>query len=362
MAREQITEAEASAQDGRRDDMEQSIRRFRLEYDYLSNFYPACVRVDGLEYLSAEAAFQAAKCAKAEDRLLFTELNSNDAKRLGRKIAVRPDWESVRVGEMEKVVRAKFTQNPHLARFLVETGDAPLLEGNSWRDTFWGVDQKTGAGENHLGKILMALRAEFREDGIPSQENVSACRQVVSADGIAVQLREITQVPCDCIVNATNETLLAGDGVDTAIHRAAGPGLREACRALGGCGVTEAKLTGGFRLTAPYVIHTVGPRYGVEDDAALLARTYRNVLELAAAQGIRSIALPAISTGRFSYPKQAATEIAVRSVRQWKQEHPDKPVEVIFADVDLTIYRYFCEALKGFEESQGPNQAEHGLK
>ena len=335
--------------DGERKDMEQSIRRFRLEYDYLSNFYPACVRVDGLEYLSSEAAFQAAKCAKAEDRLLFTELNSNDSKRLGRKIPVRSDWENVRIGEMEKVVRAKFTQNPHLAQFLVETGEAELVEGNSWHDTFWGVDLKTGEGENHLGKILMALRENFRQNGIPAQENVPPCRQEVSADDILVQFREITQVPCDCIVNATNETLLPNDVVDIAIHRAAGPELLEVCSTLEGCGVTEAKLTSGFRLMAAYVIHTVGPHYGAKDDAALLGATYRNVLDLAAEHGIHSIAFPAISTGRFSYPKKAATKIAVHSVRQWKREHPEKPMEVLFADVDLTIYRYFCEALNDSE-------------
>lgn len=331
--------------------MRRIIRRFRLEYDYLSNFYPACVQVDGLEYLSSEAAFQAAKCAKAEDRLLFAELNSNDSKRLGHQVPVRSDWEAVRIGEMEKVVRAKFTQNPHLARFLMETGDAELIEGNSWHDTFWGVDLKTGEGENHLGKILMALREDFQQNGIPAQENVPTCRQEVSADGILIQFREITQVPCDCIVNATNETLLPNDVVDIAIHRAAGPELLEACRTLEGCGITEAKLTGGFRLAAAYVIHTVGPHYGVKDDAALLDRTYRNVLDLASEHGICSIAFPAISTGRFSYPKKAAAEIAVRSVRQWKRKHPNDLIKVIFADVDLTIYRYFCEALKGLEEN-----------
>ena len=90
--------------------MEQKIKRFRQEYDYLSNFYPACLQVDGLEYLCSEAAYQAAKCAKAEDRLLFTELNSNDSKILGRKVPQRFDWEEVKVQEMEKILRAKFTQ------------------------------------------------------------------------------------------------------------------------------------------------------------------------------------------------------------------------------------------------------------
>lgn len=323
--------------------MEQKIKRFRLEYDYLSNFYPACLQVDGLEYLCSEAAYQAAKCAKAEDRLLFTELNSNDSKILGRKVPQRFDWEEVKVQEMEKILRAKFTQNPHLAQFLVETGDAELIEGNTWHDTFWGVDLKTGEGENHLGKLLMALRKDFQQNGIPERKEAPSFRQEGSADGICVQLRDITQIPCDCIVHAATESVEDS----AAVYRAAGPQLLEEYRRLGGCGVTEAKLTAGYRLAAKYVIHTVGPHYGVKDDAALLAHTYKNVLDLAAKQHIHSIAFPAISVGRFSYPKKAATEIAVTSVRQWKQEHPDYPLKVIFADVDLTLYRSFCEALKG---------------
>src|SRR5699024_4861058 len=103
----------------------------------------------------------------------------------------------------------------------------------------------------------------------------------------------------------------------------------------------------GYRLAAKYVIHTVGPHYGVKDDAALLAQTYQNTLDLASKQNIHSIAFPAISVGRFSYPKKAAAEIAVSSIRQWKQKHSDYPLKVIFADVDLTLYRSFCEALKG---------------
>lgn len=330
----------------RRDGMKKIIRRFRLEYDYLSNFYPACVQVDGLEYLCAEAAFQAAKCANWQDRLRFQELYANDSKRLGHQVPQRGDWEEVKVREMEKIVRAKFAQNPHLAQFLLETGDAELVEGNPWHDTFWGVDLKTGQGENHLGRILMALREEFQQNGIPDRNSASPCRQEVSEDGIRVQFRDITQISCECIVNAANETLLGGGGVDAAIHRAAGPGLLEECRGLGGCRVTEAKMTGGYRLPTNYVIHTVGPHYGVQGASHLLALTYRNVLDLAEKNKIHSIAFPAISAGKFSYPKKQATMIGVSSVRQWKREHPEYPLEVIFADVDLTTYRYFCEAIK----------------
>ncbi len=291
------------------------IDRFRLEYDYLSNFYPACVKVDGLEYLSSEAAFQAAKCTKLEDRIPFTELGSNDSKRMGRKVPLRPDWERVKIREMEKIVRAKYTQNPHLARFLVETGDTELIEDNTWHDMFWGVDLKTGEGENHLGKILMALREDFQKNGIPMLEEQPHYRCEVSGDGIHVQHRDITQIPCDCIVHATNGTLMAMDEQDYAIFRAAGSELANACQKLGGCAVTEAKLTDGYLLSAKYVIHTVGPHYGVQGDSKLLTLTYQNVLDLAMANGIHSIAFPAISTGRFSYPKAEAAKIAVAAVR-----------------------------------------------
>lgn len=332
--------------------MKKKVDRFRQEYDYLSNFYPVCVRVEGIEYLSSEAAYQAAKCARREDRTLFTALGPRDAKQLGRKLPLRSDWEDVKVQEMKKIVRAKFVQNPHLARFLTETGDAELVEGNTWHDTFWGVDLKTGEGENHLGKILMALREEFQKNGIPEQEETPHCRCEISEDGIQVQLRDITQIPCDCIVNATDETLLGGGGTGIAVHRAAGPQLLEKCRALGGCRTTEAKLTDGCRLAAHCIIHTVGPHYPVPGYADLLAQTYRNVLDLAEEHDFHSIAFPAISTGKFSYPKAEAVAVAVETVRSWKREHPDYVLKIIFADEDLVTYRYFCKTLKAKEGLQ----------
>lgn len=150
------------------------------------------------------------------------------------------------------------------------------MEGNTWHDVYWGVDLCTGEGENHLGKILMTQRQEFKENGLP--ESDASLRNYMtreSEDGICLQLRDITEIRCDCIVNAANETLLASGGVDVAIHRAAGPELQEDCRRLGRCGVTGAKLTEGYRLPAKYVIHTVGPHYGVKGDAGLLSLTYR---------------------------------------------------------------------------------------
>jgi O-acetyl-ADP-ribose deacetylase (regulator of RNase III) len=136
------------------------------------------------------------------------------------------------------------------------------------------------------------------------------------SDRIAIIEADITTLDVDAIVNAANRSLLGGGGVDGAIHRAAGPELKQACAALGGCETGEAKITPGFRLTARHVIHTVGPVWGGGErgENRLLAGCYRNALALAHAHALASIAYPAISTGAYGFPPERAALIAVRTV------------------------------------------------
>lgn len=141
----------------------ETICGFFGEYRFLSNFWNAPVEYRGLTYQNNEAAFQAQKCISAAEKVPFTTLLPNEAKRLGREVALRSDWEQVKIGIMEEIVRAKFTQNEDLKVRLLLTGDRRLEEGNTWHDTFWGVDVRTRCGQNHLGEILMKVRAELAE-------------------------------------------------------------------------------------------------------------------------------------------------------------------------------------------------------
>ena len=138
------------------------IDSFRGKYYFLSNFFPAEVTYNGLTYQNNAAAFQAQKTYSKEERIEFTTLEPKDAKRRGRRVRLRRDWEQVKDRIMEEIVRAKFSQNKELKEQLLATGDAQLVEGNRWNDRYWGVDIRSGVGENHLGKILMKVRSELR--------------------------------------------------------------------------------------------------------------------------------------------------------------------------------------------------------
>ncbi len=149
-----------------------------------------------------------------------------------------------------------------------------------------------------------------------------------------VQQTDITTLDVDAIVNAANSSLLGGGGVDGAIHRAAGPGLLEECRSIGGCPTGEARLTGGHRLPARHVIHTVGPVWhgGDRGEPELLASCYRNSMALAREHGLRSIAFPAISCGVYGYPRDQACRIAVDTLTEELERSPDMQVTLVAFD------------------------------
>ncbi len=167
--------------------------------------------------------------------------------------------------------------------------------------------------------------------------------RTVKHERIKIVEGDITLQKVDAIVNAANSTLLGGGGVDGAIHHAAGPGLLAECRTLHGCATGQARITGGHRLPARWVIHTVGPiwRGGEHSEDELLAACYRNSLALARDNGVRAIAFPAISTGAYRFPVGRACDIALREIRQFLEANP-LPEEVRLVCFDrhtADIYR-----------------------
>lgn len=162
---------------------------------------------------------------------------------------------------------------------------------------------------------------------------------------------DITRLDVDAIVNAANESLLGGGGVDGAVHRAAGPELVAACRIIGGCPTGEARITRGYRLKARHVIHTVGPVWqgGAAGEAEKLASCYRNSLALARGANLASIAFPAISTGVYGYPLEAATRIALATVAAELPSCPgvDRVVFCCYGGAAMAVYRRLSRELSG---------------
>ncbi len=170
-------------------------------------------------------------------------------------------------------------------------------------------------------------------------------------DRIRIRMGDITGLAVDAIVNAANPTLLGGEGVDGMIHWAAGDRLLEECRALGGCPTGEARITGGYNLPSRYIIHTVGPVYGIdkEESPRLLASCYRNSLSLAVEHGVRSIAFPAISCGIYGYPAEKACRIALDTTLEFL-ENDDYIHKVIFVLYSCSHYDIYSDYLREISE------------
>ncbi|MFW6113611.1 MAG: O-acetyl-ADP-ribose deacetylase [Actinomycetota bacterium] len=166
---------------------------------------------------------------------------------------------------------------------------------------------------------------------------------------VVVERGDITKLDVDAIVNAANKSLLGGGGVDGAIHRAAGPELKEECRKLGGCETGQAKMTSGYRLPADRLIHTVGPVWhgGDRNESQLLSDCYTNSLKLAAESGLGTIAFPSISTGAYGFPPKKAAPIALGAVKKFleKDETLDEVIFVCFSEGDLGVYLDAAERL-----------------
>ncbi len=166
---------------------------------------------------------------------------------------------------------------------------------------------------------------------------------------IEIHQGDITRLGVDAIVNAANTSLLGGGGVDGAIHRAAGPGLLEECRSLGGCPTGEARITRGYQLRARYVIHTVGPiwRGGSSGEAELLAQAYRSCFALAREHDLRSLAFPSVSTGAYRYPLREAVQIVLSETKR-ELEQGSSLERIIFVCFGEVVHQAYQEAVAPF--------------
>ena len=182
-------------------------------------------------------------------------------------------------------------------------------------------------------------------------------RFAVGSGSVELVRGDITTQDTEAVVNAANSTLLGGGGVDGAIHRAGGPAILAECRELGGCATGDAKITTGGKLNARHVIHAVGPVYkdGRQREPELLASAYRRSLEVASANGVRSVAFPSISTGAYRYPVAAAAETALITVREYLSTHPEIALVrfVLFSEQDLASYAQTAETIFSEERRGG---------
>jgi len=190
---------------------------------------------------------------------------------------------------------------------------------------------------------ISSITNQNRLSRVINNQNLGRSCEEFMKEKIKIIKGDITKVKTEAIVNAANETLLGGGGVDGAIHQAAGPKLLKECRQLGGCETGEAKITKGYNLPAKYIIHTVGPIWqgGDQDEEEKLANCYRNSLKLAAGNKIKSIAFPSISTGVYGFPIEKAAPIALKEVKKFLEGNDviKEVIFVLFSDKDFQIYQ-----------------------
>jgi len=292
-----------------------TIDRFRGTYEFLSNFFPAKLMFDGIAYYNSEAAYQAQKMNEYEQRKLFASMYSDESKRYARRIIVRSDWDDIKLQTMRDVVKAKFEQNPRLAKLLADTDDNMIIEGNTWGDVYWGVDLKTGIGENHLGRILMELRKQISDGNFTDNSHLRPIKEHTFLERIHLTDEHIEDISSELTVIETDQKSLSGI------------------------------KTGYAESSGATTIQTVTPVYG-RDDESLLAVCYKNCLNLAIDTGAKSIAFPPLSTGRNCFPKEKASGIAVNAVLEWFTNNHCPQMDIWFSANDIKIFETLLRHLE----------------
>ena len=323
------------------------------EYGYFSNWYQASFIIDDFKYANVEQYIMAQKAKTFHDAKRYSKILSlTDPKAIkdeGRDVKPFDEdvWNKIAYDICLKANRAKFSQNPKLKQLLLDTKDRLLAEASPY-DEIWGIGLKRDdalkvgmyhwRGKNLLGKILMEIRTELKNE----------------KSKIDFELGDITKVyGIDAIVNAANASLLGGGGVDGAIHQAAGPLLLAECRTLNGCKCGEAKITKAYNLSVKHVIHTVGPQYqGTSQDEEDLTNCYKSVMDLALIKGIRSLAFPSISTGVYHFPIDKAAAIAIKTVDEYLNEHPEHFDQISWVLYDQKTYDIYLNTYKHYVASK----------
>ena len=291
-----------------------AANRFRGDYAFLSNFYPAKLRYEGIAYYNAEAAYQAQKCADTGQKIQFAKLYADEAKRVARGVSLREDWDGVKLEIMEQIIRAKFEQNPRLAQLLLDTGDMQLVEGNTWHDLYWGVDWKTGVGENHLGRLLMELRETFKAQGITDRSGQRPVQEY-RFEGRLILTDESVQ---DLEVEYTVREL---DG-----------------QPAGHAVLWDARTVGVY-----------APVYGKDGDRKLY-ECYWSCLDAAAEIDAKSIALGAVSVKKNCFPKRKAAQLTAEAVLGWMRQHPDVQMQIYLVPEDIRLLEYLLDEIAGRAE------------